>query len=336
MFFAACNGEGTNEEGTTDSTEVVENVAEFNLLASYLEEAGDFINTKRVPTIIPAEKVNKNLDETQLIIDIRKAKDFAVDGHIEGAVNVKLEELLNYFENNDTKAYDKVVLVCYSGQTASYGASVLQLSGYENVYAMKWGMSGWNPKFAEKKWAKAVSNKYADVLEVTPNTKNKAGDYPVIETGLKTGEEIFKQRAQEAPEIDFHSIALKADKLMEDPSAYYIINYWPQKLYKKGHIKGAVQYDPKKSLNRDNFLATLPADKPIITYCFTGQHAAFVTAYLNILGYDAGLLLYGANSFMNTKMVEDEIGHAYDASHTKDFSTITSEYDEPANEVEVE
>ena len=40
-------------------------------------------------------------------------------------------------------------------------------------------------------------------------------------------------------------------------------------------------------------LNTLPKDKPIGVYCYTGQTSAQMTAYLQMLGYDAKTVLYG-------------------------------------------
>ena len=52
------------------------------------------------------------------------------------------------------------------------------------------------------------------------------------------------------------------------------------------------------------FWDTLPADKKILVSCDTGQTAAYVVAYLQILGYDVYNLGYGANSYMNSVLTE--------------------------------
>lgn len=71
------------------------------------------------------------------------------------------------------------------------------------------------------------------------------------------------------------------------------------------------------------FLSTLPTNQTIVPFCFTGQHSAFVTAYLNIIGYDAKSLLYGANSFMNGEMITRDAKkyHAFSKKkiHSYDF-----------------
>ena len=325
LVFTSCNGGNGDETEGQDSTAVAE-VSEFDLLVKHIEGNGDFINSKKVPTMITAEKVHEMLGETIHIIDLRSGKDFA-GGHIDGAENVKLSELIDYMESIDATSFEKVVLVCYSGQSASLGTSVLQLLGYDNAYAMKWGMSGWNPKFAAEKWLAKVSDKYEDVLETTENAKAAAGEYPTLSTGLATGEEILKNRAQAVLQNGFKAVSVSIDDVMGEPSAFYILNYWPKALYDKGHITGAVQYDPKKSLGTTTSLNTLPTDKPVVTYCFTGQHAAFVTAYLSILGYDARTISYGANSFMNNMMkTDEEIGHGFSKKASMNYPTITSEY----------
>ncbi len=42
-------------------------------------------------------------------------------------------------------------------------------------------------------------------------------------------------------------------------------------------------------------LKTLPTDKTIVVYCYTGQTSANMAAYLQVLGYDAKSLLFGAS-----------------------------------------
>lgn len=337
FVFTSCGGgEANTEENTDNATEEVvkEEVKEFDLLMQYIEDNGDFINSKKVPTMIAADKLKESLGETVYVIDIRDAKSYA-GGHINGAVNVKLGDVIDHMASIDAAKYEKVVMVCYSGQTASYAGSVLQLLGYGNVYVLKWGMGSWDKKSADAKWMANISDNYVDMLETTANPKPAAGEYPVIETGEKDGKAILEARARKVLQDGFKPVLVKADDLFADPSAYFIINYWPEALYNKGHIPGAIQYQPKSSLGRSTSLNTLPTDKPIVTYCFTGQHAAFVSAYLNILGYNAKSLAYGANSFMNSKMKDDtEIGHAFSAKQVQNFEMETSEYVEKEGAVE--
>ncbi|NPA68966.1 MAG: rhodanese-like domain-containing protein [Chlorobi bacterium] len=207
---------------------------------------------------------------------------------------------------------------------------MLQLLGYSNAYAMKWGMSSWDKNTAEKKWLKKISDKYASQLEKKENPKLPKTELPEIHTGKTLGYDILEARADTV--LKRSEFGVSIDEIMKNPSDYYIINYWPDYNYVKGHLPGAVQYTPKQSLTYDTELLTLPTDKKIAVYCFTGQHAAFVTAYLQILGYDAYSVFYGANSFMHSKLTSLKIGHAFTQKEIKNYPLIQGELPSPENQ----
>lgn len=333
-FTTSCGNSGKKEDKS--SQDKTQQVDEFNLLMNHIEQTGDFINSDRVPSMIEPSVVHENLDENIHVIDLRNEQDFK-NGHIPGAENVKMSDLLNYFENViSPTSYSHIIMVCYSGQSAGYATSIMQLLGYNNVHDMKWGMSSWDEVTADAKWRKNVSNKFADKLETEPNPKNEAGDYPTLNTGKTTGVEIMRARAQELLDQGFKPVRVKSDEVFENSDKYYIVNYWPEDKYKKGHIPGAIQYDPKKSLGRKTALNTLPTDQTVVPYCYTGQHSAFVTAYLNMIGYDAKSLLYGANSFMNDLMQERgaKKWHAFTDSKVKNYEMENSSEASSGNQSE--
>jgi rhodanese-related sulfurtransferase len=78
----------------------------------------------------------------------------------------------------------------------------------------------------------------------------------------------------------------------DDSNNPYIISVRSKEDYDKGHIPGAVWMDPKTMFTTDN-LATIPMDKQVVVYCYTGQTASQVTSALNMIGYDAYNLLFG-------------------------------------------
>ena len=103
---------------------------EFKTLLNYLENNVNYIENE-LPLIM-ADEVKKNYKNSKYhIIDIR-ANSWFDYGHIKNAANVKAENLLTYFENTIKPSdFDKIVMVCYSGQSASYYASLLRLAGYK-------------------------------------------------------------------------------------------------------------------------------------------------------------------------------------------------------------
>jgi rhodanese-related sulfurtransferase len=277
---------------------------EFELLVKYLEENGNFINSDLAPAIILASEIKDNLkNDKYLVLDIRSESWFEY-GHIKNAVNAVGPELLNYFENEiDPASFDKITIVCYSGQSAAYYASLLRLAGYNNVYNLKWGMSSWSDEFAENIWVKNSTNAFADQLETTANAMPEKGEYPVIETGKIDGKEILKARILAAFATPYKDFIVKAETVFETPADYFIVNYMDEEKYNFGHIPGAIQYEPRTLATSAN-LYSLPTDKKVLVNCLTGQNAAYTVAYLHVLGYDVANLGYGSNSYMNTVLTE--------------------------------
>ncbi len=200
LFLYACQGCTGKKEVKTEEKPVAVAAApvsvgnETSLLLKDLEANGDYVNSKEFPSLIKASLVFDNLGKKMLVIDLRPAADYK-KGHIKSAVNKRFEDLPAYFESGIKPfEYDKIILVSEDGQQASYTTCLLRLMGYGNVYAMRWGMSGWNVKFAEEGWLKAVSGKYENKLELTDNPMPPAKGMPELKTGKTTGEEIGSSR----------------------------------------------------------------------------------------------------------------------------------------------
>lgn len=281
-----------------------EPIVESQVLVEYLESSNspakkDYVNTD-LPSIMPASEV-KTLNETGqvYIIDIRSATDFAA-GHIENAHNVALSDILTHIKSVDLTPYEKVAVVCYTGQTAGFAVSILRLMGYDKVYSMKWGMCSWHQDFASK-WKNTIANgnAYASQFVSTPTDKGPLGELPTLTTGKTTGQEILEARVNAVLAEGFTPASITNKTVFDNLSNYYIVNYWPADQYADpGHIPGAIQYTPKESLKLATYLKTLPKDKPIVVYCYSGQTSAFLVAYLRILGYDAKSLLFGTNGMI--------------------------------------
>lgn len=257
----------------------------------------DYVNTD-MPSIITASDVNSlNLTGQIYIIDIRAADDFAT-GHIANAINVAATDILSHIESTDLSAYSKVAVVCYSGQTAAYVTSLLRIMGHDNVFSMKFGMSAWHEDFAGS-WKNSIGNTYATQFTSDATAKNEAGDMPTLSTGKTTGQEILEVRVNSVLADGFSAGAISNSEVFGNLSNYYIVNYWSESDYTSiGHIPGAIQYTPKEAIKTTTSLKTLPTDKTIIVYCWTGQTSAFLTAYLRVLGYQAKSLKFGANGMI--------------------------------------
>jgi rhodanese-related sulfurtransferase len=328
ITLAACTGK-QKQQAPTDASEKKEAVKtveinnEAKLLIDYLAQNGDYVNSREFPSLISAEPAFEALGEKTLVVDMRKPDVFK-KGHIKGAVNVEMPDLPGYFSGKIKPfEYDKIILACYSGQSSSYATSLLRLMGYGNVFSLRLGMSGWNPKM-ENKWAAGISSKYETNLDTITYNKATAGDFPVLNTGKTTGAEIFDARITQLFG-DYENAHITADSVFANPEKYYIINYERKDKYDTGHIPGAVRYKPGGTLGIINEMQTIPTDKEVVVYCGTGHNSAFVTAYLRLFGYNAKTLRFGNNAFMHKKMVREEqtmSWQPYQKTDTKNFPVV--------------
>lgn len=279
---------------------------ETTLLLKELEANGDYVNSQQFPSLIKASIVHDELDKENLVIDLRPQEIFA-KGHIGGAVNKQFGELPEYFESGIKPfGYDKIILVCDDGQLSSYTTSLLRMMGYGNVFAMRWGMGGWNKTYAEEGWLTGASGKYEERLEITSNETPAPGAMPEIGTGFSTGKEIADARFKKLFEEGTVDVLITADEVFSNPEKYFVINLERKDKYDNGHIPGAVRYKPESTLGFPDMMATIPYDKTVVIYCGTGHNSAFASAFLRLFGYDARTLQYGNNSFMYDKMVKEK------------------------------
>ena len=279
---------------------------ETMLLLKDLEENGDYVNSQFFPSLIKASVVFEELGKNNLILDLRSPELFS-KGHIKGAVNKKFNELPEYFQAG-IKPFesDKIILVCDDGQISSYATSLLRMMGYGNVFAMRWGMSGWNKNYAQEGWLKEISGKYEDRLEISVNETPQPKGMPELNTGLKTGKEIGDERFKKLFKDGTGDILITADEIFSNPEKYFLINLERKDKYDDGHIPGAVRYKPESTLGFPDMMSTIPFDKTVVIYCGTGHNSGFATAFLRLFGYDARTLKYGNNSFMYDKMVKQK------------------------------
>jgi LPXTG-motif cell wall-anchored protein len=99
-----------------------------------------------------------------------------------------------------------------------------------------------------------------------------------------------------------------------------IISLRAKDVYDNAHIPGAIWMDVKTMFTADN-LATLPTDKQIVVYCYSGQTSAQATSALNALGYDAYSMLYG---FCSWNSDADAGGKCFDETTMgADYATTT-------------
>ncbi|MEN8185597.1 MAG: rhodanese-like domain-containing protein [Bacteroidota bacterium] len=230
------------------------------------------------------------------IMDIR-ANDAFTAGHIEGAKNVAFADILTEADNAGGKP---ILVVCYTGQTACYATALLRLYGKPHTKALKWGMSGWNSATAGS-WNSNVG----EIADGNVNWSYSAApsslvfDNPTLSSISQDGAEILRSRVEQVVADGFKGVS--GSDVIGDPGAYFVNNYFSQTDYSGfGHIANAYRIQPFV-LADNSYKAYDPAsDAKVVTYCYTGQTSAVLTACLRVLGYDAYSLKFGMNGLYNS------------------------------------
>jgi len=290
---------GCSDDDPADPPVVVN---EAEVLVKYLEDNGNPVTT--FAQMIKADVVNAAIlanDAGQVVIDIRSAETYAA-GHIKDAVNVSSKEVLTYYEANDLNSKDVVVIACYSGQSAAWVTGLMHTMGYTNVKDMKWGMCSWNATTSGSWTGTQVNNSRASQFVTAATAKPAAGDLPTLSTGETDGDAILRARVETVFAEGFGEAGIGSDDVYADLSGHFIANYWSEDHYNWGHIEGAMQYSPKDAFTLDQALTTLPTDKLVAVYCYTGQTSAHVAGYLRVLGYNAKSIKFGVNGMSHDTM----------------------------------
>ena len=282
---------------------------ESEILYNYFKEIGNYINQPTTPAIMTASDFIQMMDSQKImVIDLRDSEQYAA-GHIKGAVNIKPANVQEFFRNHiDAPSFEKVVLLCNRGQLSAYVSGIMRLLGNSNTWAVRFGMSSLDSIVA-KGWDGVIGNYPVAIADTANVAFPDKGSLPSLATGGTSAYESAAIQAGKLLAEESKEFLIDYAEVMKNPEAYHIVAYVsPDHYNKSGHLPGAVRFTPKKSFDLNEELLTLPADKPIVVYCFNGHHSAQATAYLRMLGYDARSLMYGSNAFMHDFLVKNDAG----------------------------
>jgi rhodanese-related sulfurtransferase len=289
FLFVAVSCKKVTDEPTSD----------FDTMTTYMVENGmdlpDVLNAWIVGP--PALEDVQSFISTYDIIDIRGPQDYAA-GHIEGAVNSTLANILTTAENT-TKT---ILVVCYTGQSAGHGVVALRLSGYD-AKVLKWGMSGWRldmagPWLANSGPDNGITGIGHTNWVTTGTLPAENFDDPTINIG-GNGANILEARVEYMLLNGFSGVVNTS--VLDMPTDYFINNFWDETdVDHYGHISGAYRIKPLSIAGGE--INNLDPDETVVTYCWTGQTSSMITAYLTVLGYDAKSLKFGANGMIYTDL----------------------------------
>jgi rhodanese-related sulfurtransferase len=75
-----------------------------------------------------------------VILDVRTASEVE-DGHIEGAVNIPVQELSARLDELSNE--DELLVYCRTGNRSAQAVDILQDAGFTKIYHMDAGITGW-------------------------------------------------------------------------------------------------------------------------------------------------------------------------------------------------
>ena len=289
LFLTSC------DRGDDPSVEAA--IPTFTLLKEYMEDNSldidkVIVNDAGQKFVVGAPAL-EDYDATAFknqyyIMDIRSADAYALS-HIDGAVNVAFGDILTEAANAGSKT---ILVVCYTGQTACYATALIRMYGYPNTQALKWGMTGWSA--ATDSWTSNIGDIGSSNSNWSFSEAPAVNFYnePVLSSLSIDGSEILRSRVEQVVAAGFKTVT--NTEVVDSPTSYFINNYFIDVDYTGfGHITGAYKILPLTLVGGE--YRNLDPSAKVVTYCYTGQTSAVVTACLNVLGYDAYSLTFGMN-----------------------------------------
>lgn len=308
-----------------DPSDVV-TTAKFTLLKDYIVQNNLDIdqiltNTSGEKFVVGPPATLADVDaflSSYYIMDIRNNSDY-LTAHVTGAHNVAFANILTDATNAGSKP---ILVICYTGQTACYATALLRMYGFSHTQALKWGMSGWNSATAAP-WNNGIGNSANGNSNWSYSAAPSTVTYndPVITSQSSNGEDILKERVEAIVALGFQGV--NGSDVLSTPNGYFINNYFGETDYLAfGHINGANRILPL-NLADNSYLGVDSANNAnVVTYCYTGQTSAVVTACLRVLGYNAYSLKFGMNGLYNGNPAWSS--NKWSASVPKDYPIVNN------------
>lgn len=326
-FVPGCSDDDDGGGGGTTPTQT-----EFEILSAYMTANDLDLPAMLDGWVILASTLFEADVENYFIMDVRKADKYGPgtsgandvpdfeDGHIPGAHSVSLADVVTYEAANNTGDLP-VVVVCYTGHDAAHAVMSLRLSGVDAAQSLKWGMSSWNGDF--DLWTGLTGDVAYDYDEcwddpdpaVDPPAFSAFTAMPSLDTAESDGAAILAHQLDTAVLDGLNGITNV--EVLEACDDYQVFCYWTLAAWDAyGNINGAYQLTPG-GLTLET-LGMLDASKTIVFYCWSGQTASMVAAWLNVLGYDGRTLKFSANGMIHADLLEQQwtattpLTHDYD------------------------
>lgn len=312
-------------------------------LVSFLEITNYSYFRDRNSFLISADEVYENLGNYYLI-DIRNGEEYS-RGHVQGAVSVLMNELIDHFESIKSSTFDKIVVISQTGQRSAYAVSLLRLYGYDNVYSLDFGMGQWNTEFSSewidaRKDSRYVSQLYLQNNPKPPLTKELPKIYS--EESKLSVDSLLKYRIAEC--LTETKYAESLSNIEELESSYnlihkkfenaFIICYGEEALYGiqqinkdilpepliyGGHPRHSVRFNSMEEFRSSRYLLSMPVNSKIFIYSYNGQESSYLNAFLTLLGYESRNIKFGAVSMFYYYMEFGDFTESFKVNEIRNY-----------------
>jgi len=309
--------------GCTQEASVAEEPAAtetFDGRTAMIEVGNEYFKSEPVPTIAAEDLFNvvQAKDTAYQIVDIRSAEHYAL-GHIDGAINIPFASIADDESLAKLDDSKKIVVVCYTGHTASMANMVWNMLGYDAL-TLKFGMSGWVADKAivglDIPDGKAAGNPTVTTVTEAAETF----DAPELEGEYADAAEAVKGQAKAYFAKNLPPTIVVADvyNLVQSKDvATQIVDVRKAEDYAKGHVEGATNIlwtDMADQMNK------LDPNKKVVVYCYTGHTGGEAAMFLNLMGYEAYNMKFGMSGWNSDEAVGGAIG--FDPAKVANYATV--------------
>ena len=136
----------------------------------------------------------------------------------------------------------------------------------------------------------------------------------------KSNFEVIQPVVEEAI-ANWSNFIITAQALHDDMSNHFVVSVRKPEHFALGHVPGAINI-PWTQIAKEENLKKLPADKNIVTYCYTGHTGQISATILKVLGYDVSNMKWGIMSWTKNDTVRVQKAFS-EESDAHDFAVTT-------------
>lgn len=327
--------EETNENSSVENEPA--ETAEKDWFDDIRETSAEYFNEADFETVLPEDVYNDyvfNSEDSgdELIVDVRDMNAFT-EGNIPHSVNVPFGQSGNYQQVTQLPKDRELIVVCFSGHTASQFAGMLNTLGYD-AKPLQYGMGGYT---SDEDHGAAIPE--------------EAEDFPTVTEGFEAEEsyehsEIMYDEDKALDEVILGQSASFLDKempnvipapevqeIIEDDSFedHQLIDIRTEDHYDSGHLEKAVSV-PYSDLFSEAGLSQIDPDRTAIIVGYNGHDASQASRALNHLNIEAVPMMFGMSIWSDD---EELLGdHQFTFDEMKTYPVKPLQYDPDAEETE--